>query len=66
MINKLAHLLSHGVFLAYDVLRGRPATVHRHLVSFCWDGPVEKLDERYFAAHAKNFTPHRELHIASL
>jgi hypothetical protein len=32
-------------------------------VSFCWDGPVEKLDANRFQAHTTNFIPTKELHI---
>jgi len=32
-------------------------------VSFCWDGPVEKLDANKFQAHANNLIPTKELHI---
>jgi hypothetical protein len=36
----------------------------RSFVSFCWDGPVEKLDDRHFIARAKDFVPKRDLHVA--
>jgi len=32
-------------------------------VSFCWDGPVTKLDASHFSAHLTNFTPKKELSI---
>jgi len=32
-------------------------------VSFCWDGPVEKLDANHFRAHTTNLIPTKELHI---
>lgn len=32
-------------------------------VSFCWDGPVTKIDEDHFSAKAVNFVPTKELHI---
>ena len=32
-------------------------------VSFCWDGPVERLDKSHFRAAAHNFTPKRNLEI---
>jgi hypothetical protein len=32
-------------------------------VSFCWDGPVTKLDADHFSAHAVNLIPTKELHI---
>ncbi len=33
------------------------------LVSFCWDGPVEKLDATHFVARAHDFVPKDELHV---
>jgi hypothetical protein len=35
----------------------------RDTVSFCWDGPVEKLDANHFQAHAANLIPTHELRI---
>lgn len=32
-------------------------------VSFCWDGPVEKLDSNHFRAHTTNLIPAKELRI---
>jgi Domain of unknown function (DUF4424) len=32
-------------------------------VSFCWDGPVTKLDDDHFSAHIVDFIPKNELHI---
>jgi hypothetical protein len=32
-------------------------------ISFCWDGPVTKLDGDHFSAHAANFVPTKELRI---
>lgn len=32
-------------------------------VSFCWDGPVTKLDADHFSAHAVNLVPAKELRI---
>lgn len=32
-------------------------------VSFCWDGPVERLDKTHFRAAARNFTPKRNLEV---
>ncbi len=32
-------------------------------VSFCWNGPVTKLDANHFQAHATNLVPAKELHI---
>ncbi len=32
-------------------------------VSFCWDGPVTKIDPDHFSAQVTNFTPSRELKI---
>jgi hypothetical protein len=33
------------------------------LVTFCWDGPVEKVDAKIFRARVKNFTPKNELTV---
>jgi hypothetical protein len=32
-------------------------------VSFCWDGPVSKIDADHFSAHVANLVPARELRI---
>lgn len=32
-------------------------------VSFCWDGPVTKIDTDHFEAHATNFIPKKELRV---
>jgi hypothetical protein len=32
-------------------------------VSFCWDGPVKRLDPDHFIAHSIDFVPTRELHV---
>lgn len=32
-------------------------------ISFCWDGPVKKLDPDHFRAHLTNFVPKHELRI---
>jgi hypothetical protein len=32
-------------------------------VSFCWDGPIEKIDPDHFLVHAVNFVPKKELRI---
>ena len=32
-------------------------------ISFCWDGPVEKLDPDHFRAHLTNFIPTKELRV---
>jgi len=37
-----------------------------NLVSFCWNGPVTKVDANHFSAHAKNFVPKKELRIGFL
>ena len=36
---------------------------YKTYVSFCWDGPVEKIDETHFSAHLTNFIPKKELQI---
>lgn len=33
-------------------------------VSFCWDGPVKRIDVNRFSAKIKDFVPKNELHIA--
>jgi hypothetical protein len=33
------------------------------LVSFCWNGPIERTDPAHFMAHAKNFIPVKELRV---
>ena len=35
----------------------------RQTVSFCWDGPVTKVDANHFQAHTTNLVPGKELHI---
>ena len=35
----------------------------QQVVSFCWDGPVQKIDEHHFQAHAANLVPARELRV---
>jgi len=35
-------------------------------VSFCWDGPVTKIDADHFSAHAVNLVPSKELRIGFL
>jgi hypothetical protein len=32
-------------------------------VSFCWDGPITKIDTDHFAAHAVNFIPRKEFRV---
>lgn len=32
-------------------------------VSFCWDGPLTKIDADHFSAHAANLVPTKELRI---
>lgn len=41
--------------------RGRPDLAD--FVSFCWDGPLNKIDTDHFSAHVENFVPSRELRI---
>ena len=36
----------------------------RSYVSFCWDGPVRRLDKDHFEADAHDFVPKKELHVA--
>jgi Domain of unknown function (DUF4424) len=42
-----------------------PATGVNYL-SFCWDGPIEKVDADHFRAHKGNFVPSKELRIGFL
>ena len=35
----------------------------RPVVSFCWDGPVTRLDANHFEAHTTNLVPSKELRI---
>jgi hypothetical protein len=37
-----------------------------NLVSFCWDGPVEKVDDSHLRAHTTNFVPKEELRVGFL
>jgi hypothetical protein len=32
-------------------------------ISFCWDGPVKRIDADHFSAHVENLVPARELRI---
>jgi hypothetical protein len=32
-------------------------------VSFCWDGPITKIDADHFTAHAANFIPRKEFRV---
>jgi hypothetical protein len=33
------------------------------LISFCWDGPIEKTDATHFTAHTVDLTPTKELRV---
>ncbi len=35
----------------------------KEVVSFCWDGPVTKLDANHFQAHMTNLVPTKELRV---
>ncbi len=35
----------------------------QNFVSFCWDGPIKKVDEDHFSAHIDNLIPKKELRI---
>jgi hypothetical protein len=37
-----------------------------NFVSFCWNGPVTKVDANHFSAHTTNFIPTKELRIGFL
>ena len=45
------------------VERVRPKDSPASFVSFCWNGPIRKVDEDHFEAHVTNFTPSRELRV---
>jgi len=32
-------------------------------VSFCWDGPITKIDEDHFSVHIANLVPKKELRV---
>jgi len=34
-----------------------------NFVSFCWDGPVQKIDADHFSAHVSGLVPAKELRI---
>jgi hypothetical protein len=35
----------------------------KQLVSFCWDGPVQKIDANRFSVQQKDFVPTKEMHV---
>ena len=35
-------------------------------ISFCWDGPIKKVDAEHFLVHKTNFIPKKELQVAFL
>jgi hypothetical protein len=35
----------------------------RELITFCWDGPVERISENKFRARIKDFVPNKELRV---
>jgi hypothetical protein len=37
-----------------------------NLVSFCWDGPIEKVDDNHLRAHMTDFVPIKELRVGFL
>jgi hypothetical protein len=39
---------------------------HQTFVSFCWDGPITKIDADHFSAHITDFVPKQELRIGSI
>jgi Domain of unknown function (DUF4424) len=34
-----------------------------YLLSFCWDGPVQKIDANRFSVQQKDFVPTKEMHV---
>jgi len=45
------------------VERGHLKAAKQSFVSFCWDGPVTKIDADHFSAHVINLVPKKELRI---
>ena len=37
-----------------------------NLVSFCWDGPIEKVNDNQLRVHRSDFVPHKELRVGFL
>lgn len=50
----------NGPIKDFELIVEKPPGVY---VSFCWDGPVERLDKTHFRATAHNFAPKRDLEI---
>lgn len=48
----------------FELLVERPSP--GWFVSFCWNGPVERVDATHFRAKATDFVPSKELHVAFL
>ncbi len=44
-------------------LATHPTMKNEMLVSFCWNGVVEKIDPTHFRAHTIKFVPSKELHV---
>ena len=51
----------NGPIKDFELIVEKPPGVY---VSFCWEGPVERLDKSHFRATALNFTPKRNLEIS--
>lgn len=49
----------------FQMIIERPPTdgTRRNLVSFCWDGPVKKVDANHFLVQQKDFVPTKEMHV---
>jgi hypothetical protein len=45
------------------VERGHTKDAKQSFVSFCWDGPVTKIDTDHFSAHTNNLVPTKELRV---
>jgi hypothetical protein len=48
---------------ALNLMQGSRKIKGQVFVSFCWDGPVTKLDADHFSAHLENFIPKKEITI---
>jgi hypothetical protein len=46
-----------------NIMQGDRKIKGETFVSFCWDGPVTKIDADHFSAHIDNFIPKNEIRI---
>jgi len=38
-------------------------SIGKYLVTFCWDGPIQKIDTNRFSVQQKDFVPTKEMHV---